>query len=139
LDRTREYFGAPAHLRQASPVASEAQARCDAIQAEYRSGHAPRMSIRREPPPLAAALVPTDDQLKLRLAEELEYARRMLEQMGDTLSNDPLVVARHITSLQSVDIIGQLLGHIANVVRSSDPDGAVDRIGMCDLKARLTR
>ena len=138
MDRTREYFGAPAHLKKSPPVASAAQARCDAIQAEYRA-NPQRPSIRREPPPLAAALVPTEDQLKLRLAEELEYARRMLEQMGDTLSNDPLVVARHITSLQSVDIVGQLLGHIANVVRSSDPDGAVERIGMCDLKARLLR
>ncbi len=44
-----------------------------------------------------------------------------------------------MVSLQSVDIIGQILGHIAAVVRSSDPQGAVERIGMGDLKARLTR
>jgi hypothetical protein len=82
---------------------------------------------------------PTDDTLKLRLAEELEYARRMLDSMGDQLSADMGVVMRHGMALQSVDIVGQMLGHIANVVRSSDPPGAVDRIGMCDLKARLTR
>ena len=40
---------------------------------------------------------------------------------------------------QSIDFIGQLLGHIAAVTRSSDPNGAVERIGMCELKARLTR
>ena len=138
MDRTREYFGAPAHLKQAPPTASAAQARCDAIQAEFRADPK-RPSIRRDPPPLAPALVPTDDALKLRLAEELEYARRMIEQMGDELCADMGVVMRHEMSLQSVDIVGQILGHIANVVRSSDPAGAVERIGMCDLKARLTR
>ena len=135
------YFGAPQHLKKTVEPAREsssAQGRCDAIQAEYRA-HPERRSIRREAPPLPAALVPTDDTLKLRLAEELEYARRMLDNMGDALSADQLVVSRHMTSLQSVDIVGQILGHIANVVRSSDPSGAVERIGMCDLKARLKR
>ena len=137
---TDPYFGAPAHLRQA---------RCDAIQADFRAEQRetpsirrepePRKSIRRDPPPLPPALVPTDDALKLRLSEELEYARRMIEAMGDTLSSDPQLVMRHMVSLQSVDIVGQILGHVANVIRSSDPAGAVDRIGMCELKARLIR
>ena len=125
------YYGAPAHLRPG-------QARVDAIQAAHRAEDAPR-SIRRDPPPLPASLIPTDDELKIRLAEELEYARRMLEAMGDTLSNDSAVVMRHMVSLQSIDIISQLLGHIAAVTRSSDPIGAVQRIGMCELKARLMR
>jgi hypothetical protein len=133
------YLGAPPHLRQS---------RCDAIQAQYRAeGHgrsstdrAPeRRSIRRDPPPRPPALISTDDPLRLRLAEELEYVRRMLDQMGDALSADPMVVGRHMTSLQTVDIVGQILGHVANVTRSSDPSGAVDLIGMCELKARLTR
>jgi hypothetical protein len=125
------HYGAPAHLRQA-------QARVDAIQAEHRAAEAPR-SIRRDPPPLPAALIPTDDQLKMRLAEELDYARRMLDAMGDELSADMGVVMRHSVALQTIDIVGQLLGHIATVTRSSDPVGAVERIGMCELKARLTR
>jgi len=131
-----DYYGAPAHLRDLSV---QSQARCDAIQAEFRSESAPRPSIRREAPPLPAALQPCDDVIKLRLAEELEYARRMLDTMGDELSGDMGVVMRHGMALQTVDIVGQMLGHIANVVKSSDPEGAVDRIGMCDLKARLTR
>ena len=98
-----------------------------------------RKSIRRDPPPMPAALVPTDDRLRQRLAEELEYARRMLDIMGDALASDGAVVVRHGTSLQSVDIVGQMLGHIANVVRSSDPEGAVELIGMAELKARLQR
>jgi len=59
--------------------------------------------------------------------------------MGDELASDGLIVTRHMTALQSVDIVGQILGHIASVIRSSDPPGAVERIGMSDLKARLTR
>lgn len=125
------YYGAPGHLRQA-------QARVDAIQAEHHAAAAPR-SIRRDPPPLPAALIPTDDQLKMRLAEELDYARRMLDAMGDELAADMGVVMRHSVALQSIDIVGQLLGHVAAVTRSSDPIGAVERIGMCELKARLTR
>jgi hypothetical protein len=133
------YFGAPAHLKQA---------RCDAIQAAYREEQerAPirrepeaKRSIRRDPPPLAKAQVPTDDVLNLRLAEELEYARRMIEAMGDALSADPQLVMRHMVALQSIDIAGQILSHVGNVIRSSDPEGAVDLIGMCDLRGRLKR
>jgi hypothetical protein len=115
------------------------QARCDSIQAEFRAETPARRSIRRDPPPIPPALIQTDDPLLLRLAEELEYARRMLEAMGETLSADGLLVARHLTALQSVDIVAQMIGHIADVVRSSDPAGAVVRIGMHNLKARLTR
>ncbi|MEO7815276.1 MAG: hypothetical protein ABIR87_07505 [Sphingomicrobium sp.] len=130
------YYGAPAHLRQA-------QARCDDIQAEFRARHdgdaAGRKSIRRDAPPLDPALIPTDDELRTRLAEELEYARRMLDTMGDALASDMRVVMRHGVALQTVDIVGQMLGHIAAVTRSSAPDRAVDRIGMCELKGRLQR
>jgi len=120
-------------------AAEQTQARCDVIQADFRAEPKGRRSIRRDPPPLPQALVPTGDPLLLRLAEELDYTRRMLDVMGDELASDGLIVARHMTALQSVDIVGQILGHIASVIRSSDPPGAVDRIGMSDLKARLTR
>ncbi|MEO7276868.1 MAG: hypothetical protein ABIW33_02460, partial [Sphingomicrobium sp.] len=142
------YFGAPAHIRTPAVIAerqpslgpaTEAQARCDAIQSEFRSSAPQRRSIRREAPPLARALVPTDDLLSLRLAEELDYVRRLLDQMGDALIADPTVLVRHGVALQSVDVVGQVLGHLASVIRSSDPGGAVDRIGMSDLKGRLLR
>ena len=138
--KSGENVGEPAHLRQA---------RCDAIQAQFRAEQSARPSIRREPPerpsirrgppPLPPALVPTEDLLSLRLAEELEYAQRMLEQMGDALAGDPGTLMRHTVSLQSVDIVVQIMGHIAAVIRSSDPSGAVDRIGMAELKGRLLR
>lgn len=127
--------GAPADLRSA-------QARCDSIQTDYRSDPQPvaEGSIRREDaPPLDPALVPCDDQLRLRLAEELDHARKMLDTMGDELTADMGLVMRHGVALQSIDIVGQMLGHIAAVTRSAEPERAVERIGMCELRARLLR
>jgi hypothetical protein len=74
------------------------------------------------------------DQL---LAEELDHARRMLETMGDELALDVAVVTEHAIALQAVDIVGQMIGHIANVVRADDRGAAVERIGMCELKTKL--
>lgn len=136
--RVQAYFGAPEHLRNSVTPAPSAQERCDAIQAEFRAS-SERRPLRRDAPPRPKALTPTDDLLRQRLAEELDYARRMLDLMGDELSADAGVLVRHGVSLQTVDIAGQILGHIANVIRSSDPDGAVELIGMSDLKGRLQR
>lgn len=124
---------------QAAAAAAQRQARCDIIQSGFRAEQKARPSIRRDPPPMPKALIATDDELMLRLSDELNYARRMLDAMGDSLSSDGLILARHGLALQSVDIVGQMLGHIADVLRSSDIPGAVDRIGMADLKARLLR
>jgi hypothetical protein len=75
--------------------------------------------------------------LDRRLAAELDHARDMLMTMGDELALNHDVVAEHGLALQAVDIVGQMLGHIANVVRAEDRYAAVDRIGMCELKAKL--
>ena len=79
--------------------------------------------------------VPTP--LDLRLAAELDLARTMLVEMGDELSNSLAVVSDHGVALQAVDIVGQMLGHIDNVVRAEDRRAAVERIGMGELKAKL--
>jgi len=76
-------------------------------------------------------------ELDRLLAEELDHARRMLEEMGDELALDAAVVTEHGLALQAVDIVGQMIGHIANVVRAEDRATAVERIGMCELKAKL--
>ena len=75
--------------------------------------------------------------LDLRLAAELDVARNMLEEMGDELSSSLAVVSDHGVALQAVDIVGQMLGHIANVVRANDRRDAIARIGMGELKAKL--
>ena len=71
------------------------------------------------------------------LAAELDHARGLLVAMGDELAMNLDVVADHGVALQAIDIVGQMLGHIANVVRAEDRAAAVDRIGMCELKATL--
>ena len=76
-------------------------------------------------------------ELDRLLAAELDHARDMLMEMGDELAMNQEVVAEHGVALQAVDIVGQILGHIANVVRADDRAAAVDRIGMCELKATL--
>ena len=124
---------------KAARIATDSQTGSDVIRADFGADPKPRPSIRRDPPSLPKAVIPTDDHLRLRLAEELDYARRMLSSMGDELSSDGLIVSRHIAELQTIDIVGQMLGHIASVVRSSDPPGAVNAIGMGALKARLMR
>lgn len=75
------------------------------------------------------------DQL---LAAELDHARDMLVMMGDELAMSPELVAEHGTALQAIDIVSQLIGHIANVVRAEDRTAAIDCIGMCELKIKLS-
>ena len=128
----------PSFWNKAAQIAADLHAVNDSaeggvIRANFAVEPKPRPSIRRDPPPLAKALTPTDDPLRL------EYARRMLTSMGDELASDVVFVGRHLPELQTVDIVGQMLGHIAAVVRSSDPPSAVERIGMGALKARLMR
>ena len=80
------------------------------------------------------ALTPLDQLL----AAELDHARDLLVMMGDELAMNKELVAEHGMALQAIDIVGQMLGHIANVVRAENQDEAIERIGMCDLKAKLS-
>ena len=98
-----------------------------------------RKPLRRDGPAPAAPAPQSEDALNIRLGEELDYVRRMLEALGDQLSGDPILIRRHAVALQSLDIVEQILGHVGNVVRSSDPQAAVEDIGMGDLRARLMR
>ena len=99
----------------------------------------PRKPIRREGAFPLPADENTEDPLLLRLSEELDYARRLLDVIGNQICADRISVARHGVALQSLDRVGQMLGHIAAVIRSAEPQSAVDAIGMSDLKARLRR
>lgn len=76
--------------------------------------------------------------MDLLLAAELDHARDMLIMMGDELAMSPEIVAEHGMSLQAVDIVGQVIGHIANVVRANDRQHAIECIGMCELKGKLS-
>lgn len=118
-------------------AAAAAQARCDDIQAEAR--RAPGDRIRRGGLAPIAPLEPSADLLDRRLAQEIDYARRLLQAMGERLAGDGTVLARHATTLQAFDVVGQTLGYLSDVVGAADRDAAVDRIGMEDLRSRIRR
>ena len=81
----------------------------------------------------------SDDLLDRRIAEELELVVRHLEQLGEILVSDPILLRRHALPLQSLDLVQQVLGHIGRVVSARDRALAVERITLTELKARLKR
>jgi hypothetical protein len=122
----------------ALPERAMTQAECDAIQAAARQARGACLPLLREVE-RRAPLEPTDDEIESRLSQELDYAQRLLEAVGDAFVSDPVILERHETTMQSFDIIGQLLGHLAKVVGAKDKHEAIYRIGMQELRSRLKR
>ena len=70
---------------------SEHQQQIDAIQAAIRSeAGAARPSLFKPAPPRPA---PSANLIDHRIAEEMEYIVRKLEQLGGILANDPILAA----------------------------------------------
>lgn len=111
------------------------QVQVDSIQAAIRAGSTTAPPRTRP----SGDLADLAGSLDARLAEELAYVRRLLECIGDELSDEPAVVQRHARAFQNVDIASQLIGHIAAVLTSDDKIAAVNAIGMDELRARLLR
>jgi hypothetical protein len=114
-------------------IASRDQTRVDMIQAAIRTGSG-AVPPSAAPPPTA----PQGD-LEARLSQELAFVRRLLEQLGEELADEPVVLMRHTRALQSFDLAGQILGHISNILVAEDRAAAVNAIGMEDLRSRLLR
>ncbi len=112
------------------------QRRVDAIQAEARADPVTGRALRSSEGP---ATNPVSQDLDARLADELGYVQRLLEGLGDELIADLLLIQRHGKSLQSLDLVGQILGHVAAILRAEDKAAVVEDIGMEDLRARLKR
>lgn len=119
-------YKAPAHQQ----MVDAAQAR---VRADLEAG---RRSLFKPPPPGPGR---SNDLLDQRIAEELELVIRHLEQLGDVLVSDPILLRRHGQQLQSLDLMQQVLGHLGSVVAARDRAMAVDRITLVELKARLKR
>lgn len=81
----------------------------------------------------------SEELLDQRIAEELELVIRHLEQLGDILIADPILLRRHGQQLQSLDLMQQVLGHLGRVVAAGDKAMAVERVTLVELKARLKR
>ena len=99
----------------------------------------PRKPLRRDPPPRSKPPAQSSDALRIRLGEELDYLRRMLDALGDQLSSDPILVRRHALALQSLDLVCQILTHVGLVIRSSDPHSAAEDVSTGGLRTRLMR
>lgn len=131
------YYNNRVFLETAKPNGH--QRTVDALQAQIRADLA---AGRRElfrpaasaPPPQAS-----DDVLEQRIAEELQTIVRQLEQLGGTLAADPILLTRHATQLQSIDLMKQVIGHLARLVASADREAALDQVTLTELKGRLTR
>lgn len=111
------------------------QSRVDGIQAAVRAGMPAA-------PPKDRSIVDPEElkgSLDGRLAEELAHVRRLLENMGDELTDDPIIVQRHSRILQGFDMACQILGHLGAILTAENRAAAVDAIGMEDLRARLLR
>jgi hypothetical protein len=119
-------YSAPAHQQ----AVDAAQA---AIRADLQAG---RRSLFKPPPPSPGR---SDDLLDQRIGEELELVTRQLEQLGDVLVADPILLHRHAQQLQALDLIQQVLGHLGRIVVARDRAMAVDRVTLVALKARLKR
>lgn len=61
-----------------------------------------------------------------------------IELLGARLCADPLLVASHLEDLQAIDAIAQKQRWLSEVIRADCPVSAIERIGVEDLKARLT-
>lgn len=109
----------------------EAQAR---VRAEMAAGHRELFH-----PARSALLEASDDQLEQRIAEELDYVVRQLDQLGNMLASDPILLHRHAAQLQSIDLIQQVLGHLGRIVGAADREAALERVTLTELKARLAR
>lgn len=112
------------------------QRRVDALQAEARSETASGRALRESAETAPATVSPDLDS---RLAHELGYVQRLLENLGDELISDLFLVQRHGQSLQSLDLVSQILGHVAAILQAEDKAAVIEELGMEDLKARLKR
>ena len=117
---------------------SDHQRRIDEIQAAIRAETAPSPT-RNLFKPAPKRSPPSTDPLDHHLAEELECIRRHLEQLGGVLAGNPLLVQRHATQLQSIDLINQVLGHISGIIASEDRELAVEQVTLRELRSRLKR
>lgn len=123
-----------AGVNRAESAGMPGQVRVDAIQAALRTGGQPPIVTPRAPPQGPATTIADD-----RLADELAYVRRLLDGVGDELSDDPVILQRYGRLLQNLDLAGQIIDQLAIILRAVDRGSAADAVTMEELRARLLR
>ena len=109
------------------------QCRVDDLQRRLRAGEAVPQATGTTA--CAGQVLPLD----VRIAEELGYVGRLLAAVGDGLSDDPILLQRHATTLQNFDIACQVLEHLRTIMAADDKPAAIDSVALTDLRLRLTR
>ena len=112
------------------------QARVDEIQSVLRSGGQLPIDA---PSPISLTKPITPGELSRRIAEEIDYAWRLLDAVADELSDDPVLLQRHGDALQRFDIACQMITHLGAVVGAPDRMAAIESVTMEDLRTRLLR
>lgn len=80
-----------------------------------------------------------DSHLRLRCSEEMLYISRLVENLGETFMKEPVILARHIQSVQEFDVIKQLVVNLARVIAAENIlDAAID-IPLTSQRSRLLR
>ncbi|MDB5679199.1 MAG: hypothetical protein JWM94_2201 [Sphingomonas bacterium] len=110
------------------------QTRVDAIQAAIRGG---TFAAVDETPPDTATV--SAAELDARIAEEFAYIARLLDDVGDEFTDDPLILQRHGQALQNLDIACQLLNQLAAITGATDRAASVAAVTMGEMKNRLQR
>ncbi len=72
-----------------------------------------------------------------RAAAILAELGHEIERLGAELCADPAFVERHLTALQSIDLIAQQQHAIAALLQADSAASGVERIGMDKLQERL--
>ncbi len=120
-----------------APIGGAAdQARVDGIQAAVRTGSLIVEPSKSRPEWISDQV---DADIDARIADELAALRDMLENLGEQLSEEAVVVQRYPKALQSFDLACQILGHLDHVLTAKNRSQAVDAIGMEELRHRLRR
>jgi hypothetical protein len=122
----------PRWLAPVPTVRQAGQQRLDEIQAAIRAGNCPT-------PTASTAVKLSPTALRERVAEELAFVQRLLQQMGEALVVDPMVMQRHATTLQQFDVASQIVGHLGRITAAADPVSEAEQVGMVSLRARLLR
>ncbi len=82
----------------------------------------------------APGLLPLGDAV----ADELVGASRMLGDLAYELGSDEATLRRHLTGLQSIDHVTQILLNLATVLRGGDGADRLSGVTLEDLHARLS-
>jgi len=85
----------------------------------------------------APAFLPTPVPMGDALADELVRASRILGDLAYDLGSDEATLRRHLTGLQSIDHVTQILLNLASVLRGGDGQDQLAEVTLEDMLARL--